>query len=165
MNTIAVMGFGNPCRSDDAIGIYVIEQLKQLFPNAANVSFFDMGSSAFEVLFQLRGHSKIIIVDAALNTSEPAGTIFKLPAEEVRAAPQEDPLVFLHGLKWNQALSYAKKILGNEYPEDITVYLIAVDNTRLDIQLSNAVREAGNKTVELIGKQLASSLLWKLQED
>ena len=113
-----------------------------------------MGTAAFEVIFGLKGHNKIIIVDAVINTNEPNGTLFKVPAEEVLRAPEEDPMVFLHGMKWDQALSYAKKIMQDEYPEDITVYLIAVENTRLEVELSQPVKEAGDKVVNLILKEL-----------
>lgn len=154
----AIMGFGNPVRSDDAIGIYVIEQLKEKLPQSNEISIFDMGTAAFEVLFGLKGHSKIILVDAVLNTEEPIGTVFKVPAEEVMKAPKDDPLVFLHGMKWDQALSYAKKILQDAYPEDIQVYLVAIENTKLEVDLSETVREAGNKIVELILKDLNLTL-------
>ncbi|MAB47771.1 MAG: hydrogenase maturation protease [Flavobacteriaceae bacterium] len=150
----AIMGFGNPVRSDDAIGIYVIEEIQKHIKDTDNISVFDMGTAAFEVLFGLKGHNKIIIVDAVINTNEPNGTLFKVPAEEVLRAPEEDPMVFLHGMKWDQALSYAKKIMQDEYPEDITVYLIAVENTRLEVELSQPVKEAGDKVVNLILKEL-----------
>ncbi len=150
----AIMGFGNPVRSDDAVGIYVIEQLQKKLENTADISIFDMGTSAFEVLFGLKGHNRIILVDAVINSNEPVGTLFKVPAEEVMRAPQDDPLVFLHGMKWDQALSYAKKILGDEYPEDISVYLIAIDNTKLEVDLSYPVKEAGDKVVNHILEEL-----------
>lgn len=144
------MGFGNPVRSDDAIGIYVIDQLKKLTGDDPQISLFDMGTSAFEVLFNLKGHQKIRIVDAVVNTGEAAGTIYKVPAEEVRRAPVDDPMVFLHGLKWDQALSYARKIMGEAYPDDIAVYLIAVDDTRLQVQLSDEVKSAGEKVARYL---------------
>ena len=90
------------------------------------------------------------MVDAVINTNEPVGTLFKVPAEEVLRTPQDDPMVFLHGMKWDQALSYAKKILGDEYPEDIQVYLIAVENTKLETEISDAVKKAGDKVVQHI---------------
>lgn len=154
----AIMGFGNPVRSDDAIGIYVIEQLRKKLPESEEISIFDMGTAAFEVLFGLKGHSKIILVDAVLNSEEPIGTVFKVPAEEVMKAPKDDPLVFLHGMKWDQALSYAKKILQDAYPEDIQVYLVAIENTKLEVDLSDTVREAGDKIVGLILKDLNLTL-------
>jgi len=151
---IAIMGFGNPVRSDDGIGMYVIEKLKECIGTNDAISIFDMGTAAFEVLFGLKGHQKIILIDAALNTNEPVGTLFKLAAEEVLRAPQDDPLVFLHGMKWDQALSYAKKILQDDYPEDIDVYLIAIENTKLEVELSDVVKTAGDKLVKLILEDL-----------
>jgi hydrogenase maturation protease len=151
----AIMGFGNPCRSDDGVAMYVIDELRKVIDEGNEaITLFDMGTSAFEVLFQLQGHSRIIIIDAVINTGEVAGTLYKLPASEIDAQIQDDPMVFLHSLKWDQALSYAKKILRDEYPEDIEVYLIAVDNIRLDIQLSEAVKGAGDKVVDLLKKEL-----------
>jgi hydrogenase maturation protease len=152
---IAIMGFGNPCRSDDAIGIYVMDELKKRVGESPGISLFDMGTGAFEVLFKLKGHRTIILVDAVVNTGEAPGTLYKVPAEEVAAAPQDDPMVFLHSIKWDQALSYAKKILRDEYPNDITVFLIAIDDTRLEMRLSDAVRQAGNQVVQLIEQELA----------
>ena len=153
----AIMGFGNPVRSDDAIGIYVIEELKKIIGDNDIISILDMGTAAFEVLFGLKGHQKIILVDAVINSNEPVGTLFKVPAEEVMRAPQDDPLVFLHGMKWDQALSYAKKILQDGYPDDIQVYLIAVENTRLEVELSKEVQEAGDKVVQHILEDLQIS--------
>ena len=154
----AIMGFGNPVRSDDAVGIYVIEQLREKLPETEDISIFDMGTAAFEVLFGLKGHDKIILVDGVLNSNEPVGTLFKVPAEEVMKAPQDDPLVFLHGMKWDQALSYTKKILQDEYPEDIQVYLVAIENTKLEIDMSNVVKEAGDKVVQHILEDLNLSI-------
>ena len=144
------MGFGNPVRSDDGIGMYVIERLQKIIGQNNGISIFDMGTAAFEVLFGLKGHNRIIMVDAVINSNEPVGTLFKVPAEEVLRTPQDDPLVFLHGMKWDQALSYAKKILGDDYPEDIQVYLIAVENTKLETEISNEVKLAGDKVVQHI---------------
>jgi hydrogenase maturation protease len=154
----AIMGFGNPVRSDDAVGIYVIEQLRAILADEDDISLFDMGTAAFEVLFGLKGHEKIILVDAVLNSNEPVGTLFKLPAEEVMKAPEEDPMVFLHGMKWNQALSYTKKILQDDYPEDIEVYLVAIENTKLEVDLSDEVQKAGNRVVKYILKDLNRSI-------
>lgn len=47
-----------------------------------------------------------------------------------------------------------EKILREEYPEDIQVYLIAIENTKLEIELSDIVKEAGDKVVQLILEDL-----------
>ncbi len=155
MKKTAILGFGNPVRSDDGVGCMVIEDLKKrLGETEPDISLLDMGTSAFEVLFQLRDHERIILVDGVLNTGEPDGTLYRLPAEAVAASIQDDPMVFLHSLKWDQALSYARKILGDAYPDDISVYLISITNTRLDVGMSEAVQEAGKKVTRLILEEL-----------
>lgn len=148
------MGFGNPVRSDDAVGCYVIEQLQKKGIESDDITLLDMGTGAFEVLFKLQGHQRIIIVDAVINTGEAVGTLYKVPAEEINAAIIDDPMVFLHSIKWDQALSYAKKILREDYPTDISVYLIAVDNTRIEIELSDIVKQVGDKVVAYILEEL-----------
>jgi len=151
---IAILGFGNPVREDDGVGIYVIEQLKEQLGELENIDIHDMGTSAFEVLFQLRGREKIILVDAVINSGEEVGTVFKLPASEIDAQIQDDPMVFLHSLKWDQALSYAKKMLIADYPEEIDVYLIAIDSTRFNLGMNEPARLGGDKAVKFILEDL-----------
>lgn len=158
MGTVAVMGFGNPVRSDDAVGVFVVQELQKRLHDQNEVSFFDMGTGAFEVLFKLKGHSSIWLVDAVLNSGEPDGTLFQLPASEINAAIQNDPLVFLHSMKWDQALSYARKMMREDFPSDITVFLIAISNTKLEIQMSTEVLQAGLELVNKLENQLIEKL-------
>jgi len=147
----AILGFGNPVRSDDAIGVYVVNELQKYLQHREDITVFDMGTAAFETLFKLKGHRRIIIIDGVINSWEPDGTLFCLPASEIEAQIQEDPMVFLHGMKWDQALSYAKKMMGNEYPGDkIQVYLIAISEIKINLQLSDVVKAAGDKLVAVI---------------
>lgn len=147
----AILGFGNPVRSDDAIGIYVINELQKKIQHREDIMLFDMGTAAFEILFKLKGHQRIIIVDGVINSGEPDGTLFCLPASEIEAQIQEDPMLFLHGMKWDQALSYAKKLMGNEFPEDkIQVYLVAISEIKINMELSDTVKVAGDKLIETI---------------
>lgn len=155
MQQISILGFGNPVRKDDGIGIYVIDQLKQQL-QAPNVEILDMGTSAFEVLFQLKGRDRIILVDAVVNTGEAVGTLYKLPAAEVEAEIEDDPLVFLHGLKWNQALSYARKIFPEDYPAAVDVYLIAIDDTHFNTEMTPEAIAGGNRLVDIILADVAS---------
>ena len=153
---VAILGFGNPVRADDGVGIYVIKQLQEQLNDIPNVSLFDMGTSAFEVLYKLKGHQKIILIDAVLNSGQPVGSVFKLPASEVEAQVIDDPMVFLHGLKWDQALSYARKILGEEYPDDIEVYLVAIENTKFNTGLGQEAQDGGDQVVQLLIEQFSN---------
>jgi len=147
----AILGFGNPVRSDDAIGVYVVNELQKHLGQKDNISLFDMGTSAFEILFKLKGHGRIIIIDGVINSGEPDGTLFCLPSSEINASIQEDPLLFLHGMKWDQALSYARKMMGKDFPEDnIQVYLVAISEIKINMELSDVVKKAGDKLIHTI---------------
>lgn len=151
----AILGFGNPVRSDDAIGVYVVNELQKLLKDREEISVFDMGTSAFETLFKLKGNHRIIIIDGVINSGEPDGTLFCLPASEINAQIQEDPMVFLHGMKWDQALSYAKKMMGDEFPEsNIQVYLVAISEIKINMELSEKIKVAGDDLITTILKDL-----------
>lgn len=151
----AILGFGNPVRSDDAIGVHVVNELQNQLHRREDISVFDMGTSAFEILFKLKGHQRIIIIDSVINSNEPDGTLFFLPASAINAQIQDDPMVFLHGMKWDQALSYAKKLMAGEFPEDkIQVYLIAISEIKINMELSEPVKAAGDKLIATIIKDL-----------
>ena len=153
----AVLAFGNPIRNDDGIGPHVLAELRRRVPPTDAITYFDLGSAAFEVIFALRGHDRFLIVDAVTNSGEPAGTVFEVPAAVIEQAPRQDPVVYLHGLKWTQALSYARRILGDAYPRDITVFLIAVDDLEHDMQLSAPVLAAGTLVLERLEALLCST--------
>ena len=45
-------------------------------------------------------------------------------------------------------------MLGEEYPEEIDVYLIAIDSTRFNVGMSEAAKRGGDKIVALILEEL-----------
>ncbi|MCU0625419.1 MAG: hydrogenase maturation protease [Gemmatimonadaceae bacterium] len=153
----AVLAFGNPIRNDDGIGPHVLAELRRRVPANEQVSYFDLGSAAFEVIFALRGHDRFLIVDAVTSSGEVPGTLFEVPAEVIEQAPRADPVVYLHGLKWSQCLAYARRILGDAYPRDITVYLVAVDDLDHDMRISPPVLAAGATLVERLEALLCST--------
>lgn len=155
----AILGFGNPVRGDDAVGCQVIEKLHEKFKDKKeHISLFDMGTNGFEIFFALLGHNKIIVVDAVLDNQNKIGQIYKVPAEEVLRAPEEDPLLFLHGMKWNQGLSYAKKIMGDSYPTDVDAYLISISNISFIEAMQPEVEKARDEVIDLIFKEVISWL-------
>ncbi|MEM8601647.1 MAG: hydrogenase maturation protease, partial [Bacteroidota bacterium] len=57
-------------------------------------------------------------------------------------------------LKWDQALRYARRILRDSYPDDVEVYLVAIENTRLDAPMSADVEAALDRVVEALADEL-----------
>jgi hydrogenase maturation protease len=77
---LTIIGCGNPVRSDDGAGVAVLQALRgHALP--ADVALIDAGTSGLEVMFQVRGARRVIIVDACRSGSEP-GAVFRLPGRE-----------------------------------------------------------------------------------
>ena len=154
---LTVIGCGNTNRSDDAAGVLVAQRLMAALEETPvdGVQVFDAGTSGMDTMFQARGSDALIIVDANISDSEP-GSIFEVPGSELDNA--YDAAYSLHDFRWDHALHAGKKIFGDEYPEDVTVYLIEVSATELGLEQSEPVLEAVDKVVDMILARINASL-------
>ncbi len=142
-----VIGCGNILRGDDAVGPTLVRHLwEQGVPD--DVTLVDGGTAGMDVAFKMRGARSVILIDAAATGAEP-GTIYKVPGEEVEQLP---PLEGLHShqFRWDHALAFAHWLLGDHYPEDITVYLIEVAGTDPGADLTPEVEAAMHQVGELV---------------
>jgi len=144
--TLAVIGCGNPNRRDDGVGPAVIAQLRRrALP--ATVRLFDAGTDGMSVLYHARGATRLAIVDARVPESDP-GAVFEVPGRDLAAEP---PSSFnLHDFRWDHALFAGRKIYGEAFPEDVTVFLIEAESVDLGLGLSAAVADAAVKVADRI---------------
>merc|ERR1711872_869074 len=131
---LTIIGCGNLNRSDDGVGVIIAQWLQQYltahpFPN---VQVYDCGTAGMEVMCQARGTQRLIIVDASATGSEP-GAVFKVPSSEMEALPE--PSYSLHDFRWDNALAVGRKIFREDFPEDVTVYLIEAENLDFGLEL------------------------------
>jgi hydrogenase maturation protease len=146
---IAVIGCGNPNRSDDGVGIEVI---RRLAPHAGTrVKLLDAGTDGMAVMFAARGCTTLIIVDACATGSEP-GTVFEVPAERV-AAPYRASYT-LHDFRWDHAVDAGRKLYGAGFPADIIVLLIEASSLAFGRELSAAVTGAAVRAVARVEQLL-----------
>lgn len=108
---------------------------------------FDSGTAGMDVMFQARGSTVLVIIDANSSGSAP-GTIFEVPGEELENIP--DPGYNLHDFRWDNALYAGRKIFREDFPSDVTVYLIEVENLSMGIGLSASVATAGDSVTARI---------------
>lgn len=134
-----IIGCGNLLRGDDAAGSVFIRRLwERGLPRGVRCA--DGGTGGMDVAFQMRGVPEVVLVDACRSGSEP-GSIFQLPGSEVEHLP---PLagINLHAFRWDHALAFARWLLKEEYPRNITVYLIEAEALEFGAPLSPAVDQA-----------------------
>lgn len=132
-----VIGCGNLLRGDDAVGPCLVRLLWEQGVPAHGVLLVDGGTAGMDVAFKMRGARKVIIVDAAATGAEP-GTIFQVPAEELENLPDLTGL-HSHAFRWDHALAFGRWLLKDEYPEDITVFLIEAATVDFGAELTPKV--------------------------
>ena len=142
-----IIGCGNLLRGDDAVGPVLIRHLWDLgLPVGVNCA--DGGTGGMDVAFQMRGVRHVILIDACVSDSEP-GAIFKLPGTAVETLP---PIagINLHAFRWDHALSFAHWLLKDDYPKQISVYLIEAQSLIIGDPLSEPVAAAMRKLAVLL---------------
>lgn len=143
---LTIIGCGNTNRSDDGVGVYVAQQLLQWLqtnPQTA-VRVFDAGTGGMEVMFQARGATRLIIIDASQSGSEP-GAIFQVPGTELTA--DRGASYSLHDFRWDHALYAGRRIFREDFPQDVTVFLIEAASLELGLTLTPAIKQAADKVV------------------
>ena len=143
-----VIGCGNLLRGDDGVGPVLIRHLwERDIPDHVRIA--DGGTAGMDVAFQMRGADRVILIDACQSGSE-AGDIFQVPGEELEDLP---PLTGLHShsFRWDHALAFARWLLKEDYPQDITVYLIEAQNTDFRMDMSEPVTAAMHKLLNKPG--------------
>lgn len=145
-----VVGCGNLIRGDDAAGPVLVRLLADRdLPEG--VRLIDGGTAGMDVAFAMRGASRVVVVDASRIGVEP-GTVHRVPGSELTdLAPPEGNL---HRFRWDQALGFAQWLLKEEYPDDVTVWLIEGASFEPGAPLTPAVEAAVAQVAEAIAVQL-----------
>lgn len=145
-----VIGCGNLLRGDDAAGPVLMRVLADR-DVPEGVRLIDGGTAGMDVAFAMRGATRAIVIDASNVGVEP-GTVYRVPGEELRdLTPPEGNL---HRFRWDQALGFAQWLLKDDFPEDVTVYLIEGQSFELGEALSPAVQTAVERVADAIVEQV-----------
>ncbi len=150
---LVIIGCGNPYRQDDGAGVYVAQQLMSMMKAnlVDEVRVFDAGTAGMDIMFQARGCDALIIIDANQSASEP-GTIFEVPGHELENIPEAS--YNLHDFRWDNALYAGRRIYQDQFPDNITVFLIEVETLALGIELSTCVQKASDRVVEIVMERI-----------
>ncbi len=137
---LVVIGCGNTNRRDDGVGVLVAQRLLAAGARREGaVEIFDAGTSGMDIMFKARGARKLVIVDAGTSGSEP-GAVFEVPGTELASRPT--PSYTLHDFRWDHALYAGRRIWGDAFPSDVTVFLVEAADLGFGLDLSAPVARA-----------------------
>lgn len=151
---VLVIGCGNLLRGDDAAGPVLVRRMwDRGLPEGVHAA--DGGTGGMDVAFQMHGVRRVILVDACTSGSEP-GTLFEVPGHEVENLP---PLagINLHSFRWDHAIAFARWLLKDDYPADVTAYLIEGERFEVGEGLSPSVDTAVDRLADVLFAKLAAA--------
>ena len=104
---LKIIGLGNHLRGDDAIGLHIVEKLRD-FSFDAELQLIEAGADAFSLLEHLMADDPLLIIDCALLGKEPGSYVkFELSAAQLQKELQG---ISLHGFSLAEVLAMAKKM-------------------------------------------------------
>lgn len=133
---ILVLGVGNILLKDEGVGVRVIEQLQAEYAFSPNVRLMDGGTLGIRLLDDIIAADHLIVVDAVCN-NEPPGTLYRLPAEELRRCVSFKNSLHQTGLL--ETLAYAEML--EQRPTTVVVGIEPEDITPWGTELTATVRE------------------------
>ncbi len=143
---LAIIGCGNSNRSDDGVGVFVAQALQRRLQASprADVRVFDAGTGGMDVMFQARGAARLVVIDAS-HSGSPPGAIFEVPGAELQR--EHAPTFNLHDFRWDHALAAGRKIFREQFPSEVSVWLIEAQSLALGLELSAPVRASAERVI------------------
>jgi len=162
MAPYVIIGLGNPVLSDDAVGLLAVARARErLVPaDAPDVRFAESTAGGFDLLLDLVGARRALLVDAIVTGAHPPGTCVTLALADLGPAGG-DRLIGSHagGLP---TLVEAGRRCGYAMPEEVAILAVEADDvSTFSERPTAAVEDAIDGVVERISDTLDS---WRVQD-
>ncbi len=148
MNTV-VVGIGNLLMGDDAVGVKVVEMLRQGYEFPPDVLIIDGGTKSIELLPWIEDARRVIFVDA-VDLGDPPGTIREVTGEAVAECFENKLSVHQIGLP---DLIGAMALRGT-VPQEMVLIGIQPSSTDLQWGLTEEVSRAVRRAAEMVVARL-----------
>ena len=137
--------------SDDGVGVKVIQHLGEHYLFPPDVILFDGGTLGLDLLPQLEGIDRLLIVDA-IETGKPPGTLAKMTGDDIPVAMETKLSPHQMGLKDLLAVAMLQGIK----PPEMVLLGIQPENIDLGMDLSPKVGARFDELVQSVIKELES---------
>ncbi len=147
--SILVLGIGNAVMSDDAFGCRAIEALAARFRFPEGVTLLDGGTLGLDLLPRFEGVERLVVLDA-IDMGEPAGTPFRLEAQEVPRAFAGK--LSVHQMGVQDLLALAE--LQGHLPNELVAWGVQPSSIEMGLELSPEVEGALPEVIEGVRDEL-----------
>ena len=145
---VVVLGVGNIIHRDDGAGVHALRRLQDDPRVSSEVEFVDGGVRGLEILADVAGCSRLLLLDA-IEVGEPPGTIVRLTGENLKGLPGASNV---HQLAVADLLATLPLI--SESPIEVVLLGIQPAETGWGTELSDSVASNLQELVEAAAEQL-----------
>jgi hydrogenase maturation protease len=146
---ILVLGVGNILLKDEGVGVRLIEHLQAGYTFSPNVRLMDGGTLGIRLLDDITEADHLIVVDAVRN-DHPPGTLYRLPAEELKRCVSFKNSLHQTGLL--ETLAYAE-MLGQR-PTTVVVGIEPADISPWGTELTPSIRKRLDQLAEKVLEEI-----------
>jgi hydrogenase maturation protease len=141
-----VIGVGNLLRTDDGVGIHVINQLDERVPR---IDTLDAAMGSIEIIEAMRGYDRVVIVDA-IETGGKPGTIYQV---NLTGGEKPPTITHSHGTDIITIIQLGHQLYDEEMPKEIILIAVeAEDTTTIGDKPTLIVQEAIKQVLNIVAK-------------
>ena len=147
---IIVIGYGNPLRGDDGVGVKIIQKLENMnFPE--HIKIIDGGISGIDMLMDIGEFKKLIIIDSIIGGGKEGALYRMTPTAFLKI---EDAVLSTHGLSWISFLKSKVESGVKDCWSNVIFYGIEIKNTIMGTELSPKIAHKIPDYINSILKEL-----------
>ena len=148
LQKVLVIGIGNEYRSDDAIGLVIVREIRER--HILSVSVKEESGEGAALMEAWQGYESVIIVDATLSGTKP-GTISKFEANK-EILPMKFFHYSTHAFSLAEAIKLSKTM--NTLPPNLLIFGIEGANFNAGVNISHVVQVSAKRVVEQILREV-----------
>ena len=146
---ILVLGVGNLVLTDEGVGVHVVQRLQKM-DLPSHVEVLDGGTSGFDLLDDIEGRKKVVVVDA-VKGEQPPGTIYRMTTEDIEEAPKSR--LSLHDIDMTDLLKLVD-LFEIEKPEIVIIGIEPKDIESASLELSQEIEARVPRLIELVMREI-----------
>jgi hydrogenase maturation protease len=116
-----ILYMGNPIVKNDQIGLIVGSQIATYYSSHPNVDVKEFGGSPLDLVSDIRGYDRLILIDSISTGQRPAGSVTLFGEEQILAGGGD---VYLHGMNLSEALKLCRRM---QLPFPGQLHLIGIE--------------------------------------
>jgi hydrogenase maturation protease len=136
-NNVAVIGLGNLLLQDDAIGLHVIETIKERYGFEPRIDLIDGGTAGLDLLPVIEHYQKVLFVDA-VDAGESPGAIVIIEDDAIPSFLTAQVSVHHVGLS---DLLFAGRMAGS-LPPEICLIGIQPESVDMGLDMTDILKES-----------------------